>query len=112
MDISFKNNPDDAFQKLIKAVRHVVYIVHCSSGRHDEYSWWIGGIFKNVQDALASAKKMNDEKESDLQAKPPFEFKFLEDLTVEQHEIYADWQEKNYDAQEWHTATVEAYELK
>lgn len=88
----------------------IIYVVECSSGTYDSYSWWIGGIFTNVMDANSHAKKLNDQMAQQLQEPRPID-KVFEDMTEEEQDKDLDYDQRQYDANEWHPAKVEQYPL-
>lgn len=88
-----------------------VYVVKCSKGLWDDYSWWIGGIFTYKTDANKFAERLNQERADilDLKDKPPIEYS--ENLSEKDNEIYFDWYWKVEGAKESHLAEVIEYDL-
>lgn len=74
-----------------------VFVVACSSGSHDSYCWWIGGIFGNLQDAEDLKDKLNAKAEAIQKLCPPFD---------EDSEEYWDYLIANEKYMEWGGANV------
>lgn len=60
-------SPNDLFdflkERFPDAFSESVYVVNCSSGSWDCHQSWIGGIFKNFEDAEKLKDKLNQEAE-------------------------------------------------
>lgn len=86
------------------------YVVQSSAGEHDDYRWWIEGIFDNAFQAENLKDIVNNVMEVYKNLPEPF----LSDAnskgwTMAQHAEYDNWHSQNSIAIEFNGATVVEY---
>lgn len=86
------------------------YVVKASAGTHDDYRWWIEGIFDNAFDA----EKLKDITNNLMEIYKHTPEPFLNDgnsnnWTIAQHQQYDNWHSKNSLALEFNEALVIEY---
>lgn len=90
-------------------MKKLCYVVECSSGQYEDFSWWIAGIF---EDPFA-AEKLKTEILREIQTikdiEPPFNIENINNFTEEQYDIYYNWQLERNKAEEFNEARVVEY---
>ena len=86
------------------------YVVQSSAGEHDDYRWWIDGIFNNPFDA----EKLKDIINNTMEIYKNLPEPFLQDAnskgwTMAQHLEYDNWHSQNSIAIEFKGAKVVEY---
>ncbi|MEY3501721.1 MAG: hypothetical protein RL308_3394 [Bacteroidota bacterium] len=97
-------------QSIIMETNKMCYVVQSSAGEHDDYRWWIEGIFNNPFDAENLKDIINNTMEIYKNLPEPF----LQDAnskgwTMAQHFEYDNWHSYNSIAIEFNGAKVVEY---
>jgi len=83
------------------------YVVECSSGQHEDYHWWIAGIFDDA--CTAEVLKIAIDKTVEITKNIPQPFDINQYLTDKQWEAYDKWNTENYQSEQFNSSKVVEY---
>ncbi len=107
-----ESSPNEAFDFLKEKIPNIfseIYILQCSSGSWDGFSWWIGGVFNNINDAEEMKIKLNMEAQK-IKDDCPVKGN-TDDMSEEDENKYWSYHARNEKLMEWGDCLVVKYPL-
>ena len=86
-----------------------VFIVECSAGLHDDWHWWIDGVYNNIEKAEKRKVKI-EANVKEIQDKCPIQYH--DDMTEDDEHKYYLYLAKHPNEMEWYGCKVNEYKLK